>query len=175
MGTESCGDYLQTECIDSPGWPVNVVAQDQIMQQILIKDESVTWNLMKATQRLRESASHRSCREQSRSDQEFREDVFRTFTSIRNELAARQGAFDQLKGTILHHHQGNLQFLSDEQEALKRQVQNLHQCRQEDARQLNDFVRLIRENKEDLEDKSENSQLKELGHLVWAYSHDKPG
>ena len=45
----------------------------------------------------------------------------------------------------------------------KQQVQRLHQRRQEDGRELNDFVSLIRENKEDLEDKIQELSNQRFG------------
>ena len=82
---------------------------------------------------------------------EFKEEVYRTFTMTRNELAAREGAFNQLKNTVPRHHQGNLQILRADQEELKRLLRYQEQSRQESGREMKDYIRWGREIKQDLE------------------------
>ena len=102
-------------------------------------------------------ATHQQPREQNSSDQELNclGKVNRTFTMIRNELAARAGAFNQLKNTVLMHHQGNLQILQNDQEDLKRQIRHLQQSTPECGREMNDYVRWVREVGHDIESKLE--------------------
>ena len=54
--------------------------------------------------------SSQQCRDQQRTDSEFREEMYKTVTQIRNELARRDGSAGQLRRTVqdfqaqAHHH-----------------------------------------------------------------------
>ena len=54
----------------------------------------------------------------------FREERYKTFTQIRDELTRREGAFDQLKRTVLDF-PAQFHHLSSEQEDMKQLVQQL--------------------------------------------------
>ena len=60
--------------------------------------------------------------EESRLEQELKEELGRSLTMIPHEFDLRDAAFDQLRRTVTEHHWQNLAILRKEQEGLKNHV-----------------------------------------------------
>ena len=85
--------------------------------------------------------------------------MYNTFTQIRNELRRREGAFDQVKRTVIDC-QAKAHHLFSEQETMKRQVQQLGRAIRQENREKFGLIDLIRPNKEQLLNK-----IQELSNL----------
>ena len=84
---------------------LNVIAQDQNnaaeSNQALWDNLGKCADLVRQLQIERILATHQQPHEQNRSDQEFGEQVYRTFTLIPDEFTARKRAFEQVKNNVL--------------------------------------------------------------------------